>query len=127
MNALRTAAGAILLLMSAAAGAQSVTDAQCLLLSNAFAKDAKDPNAQKAAEIAGYFYLGRVGEHATAAQLKTLLEQAAKSITDANAGPPMTACVKAIQDKVQLVQSLGPSSPAPAAQPTKPPANPKGR
>ena len=126
MNALRTATCAALLLIGSTASAQSVTDAQCLLLSNAFAKDAKDPNAQKAAEIAGYFYLGRVGEHATATQLKAQLEQGAKSITDATAGPQMTACVKAIQDKVQMVQSLGPSAPQ-AAQPTKPRANPQGR
>ena len=125
MNALRTATCAALLLIGSVASAQSVTDAQCLLLSNAFAKDAKDPNAQKAAEIAGYFYLGRVGEHASAAQLKAQLEQGAKSITDATAGPQMTACVKAIQDKVQLVQSLGPAPQA--APPTKPPANPQGR
>jgi hypothetical protein len=127
MKIVRIGLATALLAASGAAGAQSATDARCLLLSNAFANGAKDENAKKAAEVAGYFYLGRISEHATAAQLKPVLERESKSITDANAGAQMTSCVKAIQDKVQLVQSLGPSSPPAATPPTKPPPNPQGR
>lgn len=123
MNGLRLAIGTFLLVVGGAASAQSATDARCLLLSNAFANGAKDENAKKAAEAAGYFYLGRISEHATVAQLKPVLEREAKSISDATAGPQMQACVKAIQDKVQLVQSMAPATP-----PANPPANqPPGR
>ena len=121
MKIVRIGLATALLAASAAAAAQSATDARCLLLSNAFANGAKDDNAKKAAEIAGYFYLGRISEHATAAQLKPILERESKSLTDATAGPQMNACVKAIQDKVQLMQSMAPSSPQPAQSTTPPP------
>ena len=102
-----TIAGA-LLMSGGAATAQSATDIQCMLLSNVFAKNAKDPNAEKTAEAALYFYLGRVSDSATAAQLKTQLDAQGKAITDATAGNLMNNCVKAIQSKVQLLQSLAP-------------------
>jgi hypothetical protein len=118
------AAGAAMLLMSGAAAAQSAADVKCLLLSNAFANASKDPNAKKAAEASGYFYLGRIGEHATAAQLKPLMDQQAKSLTNETAGAQMQACVKALEDKVTLLQSLAPPAPQPAA---KPAPQPQGR
>ena len=113
----RIAIALALLLSGGAAAAQSAGDGQCLILSNVFAKNAKDPNAQKAAEAALYFYLGRISEHATGPQLKTLLDAQGKTITDANAGGLMNACLQALQSKVQLVQSL---APAPAQKPQQP-------
>jgi hypothetical protein len=114
------ALGAALLATSGAAAAQSATDARCILLSNVFAQQAKDANAQKAAEASLYFYLGRIGSGATAAQMKALFEAQGKTITQANAGSLMGDCAKAVQAKVDLLQSL-----APAQQPK--PAPPKGR
>ena len=108
---------AVLFMTSGAAAAQSATDAGCILDSNAFAKSSKDANAQKTAVAALYFYLGRISDSTTPAQLKTLFEQQSKTITDATAGNVMNACVKGIQTKVQLLQSLSP-------QPTK---KPEGR
>ena len=126
MKAHRIALALTLLLTSGAAVAQTATDAQCLLLSNVFAKNAKDANAQKAAEAALYFYLGRIGEHATAAQLKTLFDAQGKGITDATAGNLMNACLQNLQSKVQLVQSLAPA-PAQGSPATKKPEQPQGR
>ena len=106
MKVLKIALAAGLIAGSGAAVAQTATDAQCLLLSNAFAKDAKDAQAQKAAEASVYFYLGRIREQETAAQLKAQLDAASKSITQANAGTLMDGCVKALQGKLDLVQSV---------------------
>lgn len=106
MKSLKIAIAAALVTASGAAAAQTATDAQCLLLSNAFAKDAKDPKAQKAAEASVYFYLGRISQQETAAQLKTVLDQASKSITQANAGTLMDGCVKTLQGRLDLVQSI---------------------
>jgi hypothetical protein len=117
MKLTRIAIAATLLLTGGAAVAQSATDIQCMILSNAFARNAKDPNAQKAAEAALYFYLGRVADSATPAHLKTLLDAQEKTITDATAGGLMNNCVKAIQAKVQMLQSLAPP----------PPKKPEGR
>jgi hypothetical protein len=107
-------AGAAVLLTGTAATAQSVTDAQCIIVSNAFASQSKDPNQQKAAEAAVYFYLGRVKDGVTTPQLKALFDQAAKPLSDATIGPKMNDCMKGIQGKVALLESLAPKQ---AAQP----------
>ena len=112
MKTVTIALGAALLVTSGAAAAQSATDAQCILLSNIFAKESKDPKQQKAAEAAFYFYLGRVGDSATAAQLKTLFDTQGKTITDKTAGETMNKCVQGVQTKVDLLQSLTPAKPA---------------
>ena len=125
MKATRVLIGAALLLSSGAATAQSVTDAQCLLLSNAFANGAKDPKAQKVAEASIYFYLGRIRDGATAADLKTILDEQAKAIPEATSGNLMNGCVKTVQDKLKLVESLAP--PAAAAPAKEPPKKPQGR
>ena len=116
MKAVTSILAATLLVAGTAASAQSATDAQCLILSNIFAKQAKDAQAQKAAEAAVYFYMGRVRDGITAAQIKTLFETAAKGISEANAGQKMSDCVKALQAKGDLLQSISP----PPATPVSP-------
>jgi hypothetical protein len=123
MKSIHIALGAALLATSGAAAADSATDARCILLANAFAKQSKDATQQKLAEDSVYFYLGRIGGQATAAQMKALFDQQVKTITDANAGALMGECVKAVQAKVDLMQALA----AQEAPPAKKPANPQGR
>jgi hypothetical protein len=112
MKTLRIALAATLLTTGAAATAQSANDARCILLSNVYAKEKQDANAQKLAEAAFYFYLGRLSPSITSAQLKTLLDTQAKTVTDATAGGLMNACAKEFESKVQLLQSLAPAAPA---------------
>jgi hypothetical protein len=119
MKTLRIAVAASLLATGAAASAQSATDARCILLSSAFAKETSDANAQKLAEASFYFYLGRIAATATSAQLKALFDQQGKTVTDATAGGIMNDCVKDFQSKVQLIQSLAGKPPAPATPPKK--------
>ena len=117
------ALAAALLASAVPAAAQTATEARCIVLSNVFAKEGKDANAQKLAEVSLYFYLGRVGPQASTAQLKALLDQQARTITDANAGTLMGECVKTVQAKLQLLSNV-----AAQAQPAaKPPAQPQGR
>ena len=119
------ALAAALLGTSSAAIAQSATDARCIVLATAFASQSKDANQQKLAEDSLYFYLGRIAGQPGTAQFKAALAAQQKTLTDANAGTLMGECVKAVQAKVQLLQSLAGQQPqAPA---TKPPANPQGR
>lgn len=101
-------AGAAVLLTGTAATAQSVTDAQCIIVGNVFASQSKDANQQKAAEAAVYFYLGRVRDGTTSAQLKALFDQAAKPLSDTTLGPKMNECMKNIAGKIQLLESLSP-------------------
>ncbi|MGN6059022.1 MAG: hypothetical protein ACTHOI_10630 [Sphingomicrobium sp.] len=106
MKFLTTAIAASLLSVSGAAAAQTASDARCMLVSNAFAKNSKDANQQKLAQAALYFYLGRIGDSTTAAQLKTLLDSEAKAINEKTAGPMMNACVKTFEAKMDLVHNI---------------------
>jgi hypothetical protein len=119
MKTTSIALAATLLGMSGSAAAQSATDARCIVLATGFANQPKDANQQRIAEDSLYFYLGRLAGQPTSAQLKTMLDEQAKTITDANAAALMAECVSAVKAKVQLLQSLAPQA--------RPPANPQGR
>lgn len=112
MKALLTLTAAALLTTSGAAVAQSTSDARCIVLSSAYSREAKDANAQKLAEASLYFYLGRISGTTTAAQLKPLLDAQIKGLSDATAPGLMNDCVKGLQAKVQLLESLSPQQPA---------------
>ena len=117
MKALNIAFATALLATGGTAAAQTASDAQCSVLSNAYASQAKDAQAKEIAEASLYFYLGRISNQMTAAQLKTLLDAQTKTLTQATAGPAMSKCAAAIQSKVDMLKSL--AGPAKAA-PTKP-------
>jgi hypothetical protein len=130
MKTIRLVLATALLASGTAAAAQSATDARCILLANAFAGQSKDAKQQKIAEDTLYFYLGRIAGQPTTAQMKAVMEQQSKTITDANAGTLMGDCVKPISAKIQLLQTLAPPQPAaaaPAVPQAKPPAQPQGR
>lgn len=122
MKFIHIAIAGALLLSSGAAVAQNAADAGCVVVSDFFSKNAKDATQQDIAKLSIYFYLGRLSEHATAAQIKTLLDAQSKTVTDSTAGPMMTSCAKTV---VTLVQSLSP--PPPAAPATPPKKKPEGR
>ena len=106
MKIMSIAIGAAILASGAAASAQTASDAKCIVVSNAFAKQQKDAAAQKLAQATFYFYLGRISGSTTPAQLKTVLEQQAKSLTEATAGPAMNECAKTFQSRLQMLQTI---------------------
>jgi hypothetical protein len=112
MKVIPILAAATLFTATGAAAASSANDARCFVLSNVYASDTSDPKAQKIAEAAFYFYLGRIGP-ATGAEIKTIFEQQGETITDSTAGGLMDRCVKEFQSRLQLIQSPGPPPPAP--------------
>lgn len=120
MKALRIALATAFLATGGAAAAQTASDAQCIVVSNAFAAQAKDPKAQKIAEASMYFYLGRISNTMTAPQLKALLDAQTKTLNQQNAGPTMTKCAAAIQAKVDMLETAGGAKPA-TAEPAQPP------
>lgn len=121
------AVAAALLMTGQAATAQSATDAGCIIVSNAYMKAAKEAQAQKLAEASLYFYLGRIKDGTTAAQLKALFDAQAKTINDTTAPNMMNACLKGLQAKAELAQSASPAPPPQAAQPQKQPTTPPKR
>ena len=121
MKIITIALAAALLGTSGAAVAQSAGDAQCLILSNAFAKSAKDDQQKKVAEASMYFYLGRIGDGMSGPQLKALRDAQAKSINEKTAATAMNGCVQAVESKINLVESVA----KPAQQPAPPPPKKK--
>jgi hypothetical protein len=119
MNTRHVAIAAALLATGGTAAAQTAAEARCIILSNAFASQAKDANAQKLAEASLYFYLGRIAGNPTPAQMKAVMDEQAKTITQANAGPLMRDCALPVQSKVSLLESLNPPPPPPATPPKK--------
>lgn len=87
------------------------TTAGCLLVSNAFANGATEDKDKKVAEAALYFFMGRIDERTTSAQLKAQIEQQEHTITNDNAGPLMDACLKLVAAKSQLLASTAPKPP----------------
>jgi hypothetical protein len=117
MNVIRIVPAVALLVTGAAATAQTATsDARCILLSSAYARQETNADAQKLAEATLYFYLGRVGASTNATQLKAIFDAQGKSITDATAGGLMDGCVKEFQSRVNLLKSLAPPAPPPATK-----------
>ena len=101
MKSSRFALAVILLATSGAAAADSGTDARCILLAST----------------------------ATTAQMKALFDKQAATITDANAGGLMAECVKGVESKIEMMQTLA-AQETPAVTPppaTRKPANPQGR
>ena len=128
MKTIQLAVGAALLATGGSAGAQSATDARCILLANAFAGPGADAKQQKIAEDTLYFYLGRIAGTPTAAQMKAAMDQQGKTITDANAGAMMNDCVKPVLARVQMLQALSTEpKPAQAQPPAQPSTQPEGR
>ena len=119
MRLIRTLAAIALIAPAAAAPAQSATDARCIVLSNVFSKEGKDEPAKRLAEASLYFYLGRLNTVPTAGQLKTALDSAVATLTDANAGTLMAECVKPVQARIQVLSEL--------SQQAKPKPQPQGR
>jgi hypothetical protein len=120
MKALGTLTAIALFTTGGAAAAQTASDAQCIIVSNAYASQAKDAEAKKIAEASVYFYLGRISNTMTVAQLKALLDAQTKTLTQANAGPTMGKCAAAIQAKVEMLKSLSAAAKPAPAKPAQP-------
>ena len=90
---------------AAPAFAQGINDVRCLLVSNLFAKAAKDPKQKTVAEISKYYYLGRIQGRLNAAQLKAQALVQVKSLTPKTAGAAMTACAKQLQASARSVEA----------------------
>ena len=82
------------------------TTAGCLVVSNAFAKTLIDDKSRRTAQAALYFFLGRIDDRITAAQLKGTLEEQARLINNSNAPELMNSCLKLVQARAQLLLSI---------------------
>jgi hypothetical protein len=112
-----TAAAALVALAPAQAVAQNTAnDVRCLIVSNVFAKSAKEAKAKELANSAMLFYAGRVSSLSNA-QIEAGLSAQQKEVNATNAGPTMKACASAIDGALKNISAVGQK-----LQPPKPPA-----
>jgi hypothetical protein len=96
---------------AAAAKAPAPTTAGCLLVSNAFANSATDEKARTLARASLYFFMGRVENGTTAAQLKAAFAEQERLINNDNATEVMNSCLKLVQAKSDLLASVAEDRP----------------
>lgn len=82
------------------------SDVRCMLVSNVFANNGKDPQAKQFASAANLFYSGRVSA-LPSATISTALAAEAKQLTTANAAPIMNACAERMTESLKQLQTLG--------------------
>ena len=97
----------VLLMSNTATAQSSQNDVRCFLVSNIFAKAAKDPKARKLAEAGVYFYLGRIDGRVSGTQLKRTVREQSKALSAANASAVMAGCARFMQASAKSVRSLG--------------------
>lgn len=104
----KVAAAVMLIGMNPPVSAQSVPeDVRCLLLSNGFARGAKDERAKQVAAETLIFFVGRLDGRATSQVVTNAMRSQASSIDPKNAGPEMTACAARVARAKQAIQVLG--------------------
>jgi hypothetical protein len=83
------------------------TTAGCLLVSNLVAKHATEAKDRDLAQSAFYFFIGRLGDRTTPDQLKSAFQAQERLIKAATVSPLMNACLRQMQQKLQMIQSVG--------------------
>lgn len=92
---------------STPASAQPTNDLKCLLASNLYSIAAKDEKMRKLAEANKYYYLGRVSTHLNEQQIRGQMQAQGKTITQANAGSVMQACVGQMRKAAATIERVG--------------------
>jgi hypothetical protein len=115
-------AGLGLVLAAAPVGAQALDpDVKCMLASDVFARNEKDPGRKQLAVVSGLFFFGRIDGRLSAPQIKTQLAAAQKTLKPNDLPPIMNDCVKRFQARNVALQEIGKSI-APSAPPAAAPA-----
>jgi hypothetical protein len=92
---------------SSAQSTAPATTLNCLLASNVFAQNETDPKQKTLALQTLYFYLGRIEPQTSPQQFKAALKRTADALKGVSAGPLMNACVRELQTKAEMLQSVG--------------------
>jgi hypothetical protein len=107
------AAATAAFLAAGPAAAANAEDVRCFMLSNLFAQKAATDQAKKLAQASGFYYLGKL-QGMSDAELRRLIAEQQKQITQATASRDMQTCAKAVQSSGMRIQSFAPPQPAPA-------------
>ena len=93
--------------LAAPAAAQNMNnDVRCLIVSNLFAKNAKEAKARTLASSVRLFYGGRVSA-LSAAQIQAGVVAQQKQLTPANIGTTMNGCARSMDQALKKIQAVG--------------------
>ena len=82
-------------------------DVRCLIVSNVFAKAAKEEAGRRRATMAAFYYLGRVTAQTSAsADIKASIAAQGPSVSMANSGVIMTRCATRMDEAAKTLQSV---------------------
>ncbi len=95
------------------------TTGGCLLVSNLVAKHATEAKDRDLAQSAFYFFAGRIDERTSPDQLKSAFQQQGRLIKASNVSALMNACLREMQPKLQMIQTVGQQLQQAAAQPSQ--------
>jgi hypothetical protein len=99
-------AACLSLLVGSTASAQPAhNDVQCLLVSNLFAKNGKEPKSKTVGQAAAFFYLGRIDGQMSGDQLKAAVREQQKSVNATNAAAIMARCARRMELGAKSIQS----------------------
>jgi len=113
-----TVSAAAALVAAAPATAAPAEDVRCFMLSNLFAQKAATDQAKKVAQSSAYYYLGKL-QGMGDADLRRLIAEQQKQITQASASSDMLACARTVTASGQRIQSFAPAQAAPRPAPRR--------
>ena len=82
---------------------------RCIMLSNLYANGAKDEHLREIASDSRFFYLGRIADSMTEAQIKAAAIAEGKTISNANAGAEMNRCAEPMIARAKLMSAVSAS------------------
>jgi hypothetical protein len=94
-------------LASPSAAAPADANVRCFLVSNLFAKAAKDAKGQQIAAFVRFYNLGQMQAKLSPAQIKTQIVAVGKTLTDASAATAMNACASDLEAADKAIEAIG--------------------
>ena len=100
------------LALAAPVAAQTIDqDVKCMMVSNVFATQEKDPQRKQVAQASALYYFGRVDARLPVGQLQAKILALRSSLTKDNIGPTMNGCAKQLTDRQRALQAVAQNAP----------------
>jgi hypothetical protein len=80
---------------------------RCFLVSNIFAKAAKDAKGQQVAAFVRFYNLGQMQAKLSPAQIKAQIVTVGKTLTDKSAAEAMNACARNLEAADKSIETIG--------------------
>jgi NADH/NAD ratio-sensing transcriptional regulator Rex len=107
VHASTIAAIALLATGTVANAAPATENIRCFLVSNVFAKAAKDAKGQQVAAFVRFYNLGQMQAKLSTAEIKAAVVTVGKTIDQKKAADVMNGCAKALETADRSIEAIG--------------------